>query len=71
MGTRVTLLSQFNELLIIVFGGLESHGFDEVNGMDPKDFTIHTVPARLGKKGDLFHGILGKGAALGILQGER
>ncbi|MBU6384167.1 MAG: non-homologous end-joining DNA ligase [Verrucomicrobia bacterium] len=34
------------------------------HGLDPKDFTIHTVPARLSKKGDLFHGILGKGADL-------
>ncbi len=30
-------------------------------GLDPLDFTIETVPARLAKKGDLFKGVLGRG----------
>lgn len=37
--------------------------WDEVkHGLDPKDFTIKNVPLRLAKKGDLFKGILGRGA---------
>jgi bifunctional non-homologous end joining protein LigD len=33
-------------------------------GLNPKRFTIKTVPARLAKKGDLFKGVLGRGANL-------
>lgn len=33
-------------------------------GLDPHDFTIKTVPARIKKKGDLFKGVLGKGIDL-------
>jgi bifunctional non-homologous end joining protein LigD len=33
-------------------------------GLDPHDFTIKTIGARLKKKGDLFSGILGKGVDL-------
>lgn len=31
-------------------------------GLDPKDFTLKNVPLRLSKKGDLFKGVLGRGA---------
>lgn len=34
------------------------------HGLDPKDFTIKNVPERLAQKGDLFKGVLGKGANL-------
>lgn len=34
------------------------------HGLDPKDFTIKNVPERLAKKGDLFKGVLGRGANL-------
>lgn len=37
------------------------------HGLDPKDFTIKNVPGRLAKKGDLFKGVLGRGANLKIL----
>lgn len=41
--------------------------WDEVRrGLDPKDFTIKNVASRLEKKGDLFKGVLGKGANLSI-----
>ncbi len=33
-------------------------------GLNPKDFTLKNVPARLAKKGDLFRGVLGRGANL-------
>ncbi len=33
-------------------------------GLNPKEFTICTVPDRLAKKGDLFKGVLGRGANL-------
>lgn len=36
-------------------------------GLDPKDFTIKNVPARLSKKGDIFKGVLGKGCSLKVL----
>jgi bifunctional non-homologous end joining protein LigD len=42
--------------------------WDEVKrGLDPKDFTIKNVAGRLEKKGDLFKGVLGKGANLSAL----
>lgn len=42
--------------------------WDEVKrGLDPKDFTIKNVVGRLEKKGDLFKGVLGKGANLSAL----
>lgn len=34
------------------------------HGLDPKDFTLENVPGRLAKKGDLFKGVLGRGAIL-------
>ncbi len=34
------------------------------HGMRPEDYTIHNVPSRVAKKGDLFKGILGKGNRL-------
>ncbi len=37
--------------------------WDEVHhGLDPKHFTLKNVPIRLAQKGDLFKGILGRGA---------
>src|SRR3989338_8520048 len=40
--------------------------WDEVNDqLDPKDFTIFTIHERLKKKGDLWKGVLGKGADIG------
>lgn len=33
-------------------------------GLDPKDFNIETVPTRVKKLGDLFHGVLGAGIDL-------
>lgn len=36
-------------------------------GMRPEDFTIKNVPERLLQKGDLFSGVLGKGANLKVL----
>nr|WP_294862297.1 DNA ligase D [uncultured Fluviicola sp.] len=40
--------------------------WEEVNEhLDPKDFTIFTIPDRLEKKGDLWKGVLGKGADIG------
>lgn len=33
-------------------------------GLDPKDFTFHTIPKRVAQKGDLFKGVLGKGINL-------
>lgn len=36
-------------------------------GLDPKHFTIENVPSRLAKKGDLFKGVLGRGANLRVL----
>ncbi len=34
------------------------------HGLDPKSFTMKNVPSRLAQKGDLFKGVLGKGANL-------
>ncbi len=30
-------------------------------GLDPQDFNIRTIPARIKKKGDLWKGVLGRG----------
>lgn len=39
--------------------------WDEVNDdLDPKAFTIKSVPERVDEKGDLFEGVLGKGASI-------
>ena len=43
--------------------------WDEVKrGLDPQDFTIKNVPARIAKKGDLFKGVLGAAAHLKRLE---
>jgi bifunctional non-homologous end joining protein LigD len=33
-------------------------------GLDPGQFTLHNMPARIKKQGDLFQGVLGKGINL-------